>query len=289
MSRLDTSKLSKKCLVCQAKHDTCYFHLDTHGTPWMYCCKCSDSMDLEDYCAINGIEMPTEEEVARVVTYIEGSKELQKMAWPRSFAPLWDSRSAAGREYLATRGIEPSDGMFYCTEREGIVFPYYYESTCVGAQIRLIEPTPGRSKMVSVTGTSVSKLFYGWNQGDLPQNVKYLVVTEGAFNAIALQQTFNHHYKSALHNPYKFVAASGSSIGKHRSEVLRELIAEGYKIILAPDSDEAGVKMLEKAIGEECVTHWTRTDDEGLDWNDVLKLRGPDALKSQLLGNLRKI
>lgn len=289
MSRLDASRLSKKCLVCQAKHDTIYTHIDSQGVPWLYCCKCSDSMDLEDYCAINGIDMPTEEEIARVVTYIEDSNELQKMAWPRSFVPLWDPRSVAGREYLSTRVIVPNDGMFYCTERKGIVFPYYYESTCVGAQIRLIDPTPGRSKMVSVTGTSVSKLFYGWNQGDLPQNVKYLVVTEGAFNAIALQQTLNSHYGSALKNPYKSIAASGSSIGKYRSEVLRELIVEGYKIILAPDSDEAGKKMLEKAIDEECLTHYTLTDDQGLDWNDVLKTNGPDALKSQFLGNLRKI
>lgn len=246
-------------------------------------------MDLEDYCAINGIDMPTEEEVARVATYIEDSNELQKMAWPRSFVPLWDPRSSAGRDYLASRSIDISDGMFYCTEREGIVFPYYYEFTCVGAQVRFIEPREDQSKITTVTGTKLGKLFYGWNQGELPRNIKYLIIAEGAFNSIAIQQTLNKHYGSALKNPYKSIAASGSSIGKYRSEVLRELIVEGYKIILAPDSDEAGRKMLEKAIDEGCITHWTRTDDKVLDWNDVLKTDGPDALKSQLLGNLRKI
>lgn len=289
MSRLDASKLSKKCLVCQAKHDTIYLHVDRNGTPWLYCCKCSDSMDLEDYCAINGIDMPTEEEVAKVASYIEDANELQRMAWPRSFIPLWDPRSAEGRAYLASRAIEPSDGMFYCTERNGIVFPYYYESTCVGAQVRFIEPSINEPKITTVTGTKLGKLFYGWNQGNLPRNTRYLVITEGAFNSIAIQQVLNKHYGSALNNPYKSIAASGSSVGKYRSEVLRELKDEGYKIILAPDSDEAGAKMLEKAIGEECITHWTRTDDEGLDWNDVLKMNGPDALKSQLLGNLKKI
>jgi len=287
--KLDVAKLSKRCLTCSAKHDTLYFHVDSQGTPWVYCCKCSDSMDLEDYCAINGIDMPTEEEVARVTSYIEDLNELQKMAWPRSFIPLWDKRAQGGREYLASRGIGPSDGIFFCTEREGIVFPYYYDSTCVGAQIRLISPGPGESKITTVTGTRLGKLFYGWNQGDLPVNIKYLIVTEGAFNSIAIQQTLNKNYASALKNPYKAIAASGSSVGKYRSDILRELIGEGYKIILAPDSDSAGEKMLEKAIEEECITHWTRTDTEDEDWNDVLRIHGAEALKKQLLGNLRKV
>jgi hypothetical protein len=287
-TRLEFNKLSKRCLICNSKHNTIYYHVDRDNTPWLFCNRCDDSMDLSDYCALNGIEMPTDEEIARVATGIQDSNELRKIAWPSNFIPLWREEAADGVAYLKSRCIDPGDNLFYDVDKEGIVFPYYYDSTCVGAQIRFIKPKQDGTKITTVTGTRLGKLFYGWNQGDLPIYIKYVVVTEGAFNAIALQQTFNKHYGSSIKNPYKFIAASGSSIGKYRGEVLAELISEGIKVILAPDSDEAGVSMFEKAIQSNCLTHWTIAEGLG-DWNDILKNNGEEALKREFLKNLKKV
>lgn len=286
------AKLSKRCLTCRAKHDTIYYHKDRWEVPWIYCNKCGDSMDLVDYCAMHGIDLPTEEEIARVTQDDPGDRELQKMAWPKHFIPLWDKRAEDGVRYLKSRAIEPGDGLYYDTERRGIVFPYHYENTCVGAQVRFIEPKEkdGRTwKITTVPGTKLGKLFYGWNQGQLPFNVKYLVVTEGAFNSIALQQTFNRHYGGITKNPYRFVAASGSSIGKLRCEVLRDQIAEGTKVILAADPDEAGIKMLEEAIREQCITHYSTVSEDGVDWNDLLIRGGDEELAEEFLKNLKRV
>jgi DNA primase len=245
-------------------------------------------MDLEDYCVINGIEMPTEEEIARVSTQIESSSELIKMSWPRNFLPLWDPRSEDGVKYLKSRKIEPADGLYYDVEGKSIVFAYYYDSTCVGAQHRFIAPREGQSKNITVPGTKISKLFFGWNQGDLPTHIKHIIVTEGAFNALAIQQALNRHYQSPLKNPYKAIAASGSSLNDYRSGVLAELVAEGYRVILAPDSDEAGAGMFEKAVESDCITHYSMVSQENKDWNDLL-IDGDDVLKREFLGNLKRI
>ena len=285
-------KLSKRCLTCRANHATLYYHRDKYGTPWIYCNKCSDSMDLEDYCLMHGINMPTEEEVAKVVSDDPNDRELHRLEWPKYFIPLWDKRSESGVEYLKSRCLEPSDGMFYDMQQDGIVLPYYYENTCVGAQVRFIRPREkdGKTwKITTIPGTKLGKLFYGWNQAELPQSVKYLVITEGAFNAIALQQTFNRHYGGATKNPYRFAAASGSSIGSYRADVLRDEIERGKRVILAADPDQAGVKMLEEAIKDGCITHYTTSTTDGVDWNDILKQDGEDALKLEFLSNLRRV
>jgi DNA primase len=247
-------------------------------------------MDLHDYCEITGVSMPTQDEIDKIANNIlEDSRDLQKMNWPVNFIPLWDKRSASGVEYINSRGLQPGNDMYYDIDRKGIVFPYYYDSTCVGAQIRFIDPQPNKTKITTVPGTKLGKLFYSWNQSNLPSYTRYIIVTEGAFNSIAIQQVLNRHYKTALKNPYRAIAASGSSIGKHRAEILKELIEEDFKIILAADSDEAGIRMFEKAVDMRCITHVTETGKSSNDWNDLLINSDDDELLEKLLGNLRKI
>lgn len=289
---LKENKLSKRCLSCRANHDTLYYHKDRHGVPWIFCNKCNDSIDLLDYCALHGIEEPTEEEISRVVQDDPNDRELQHMDWPRTFIPLWDKDAKEGIEYLKSRKIEPTNGIYYDVARNGIVFPYYYENTCVGAQVRFIEPREKDGKLWKITtvpGTKLGKLFYGWNQADLPQKVKYLVVTEGAFNAIALQQTFNRHYNGITNNPYRFIAASGSSIGDYRCEILRDEISNGKRVIIAADPDQAGIKMLEEAMRAYCVTHYSCPSKDEQDWNDILMQEGEDALLKEFINNLKRI
>ena len=288
----DLNKLSKRCLICAAGHNTLYGHVNSDGVKWIWCNKCNRSYDLEEYCAEVGIDYPTDEEIAKIVEDDPEDSQLNRISWPKHFIPMWQEDAKPGIEYLKTRKIDPGDGMYYDVNSNGIVFPYYYESYCVGAQVRFIEPKLKNNKpwkITTVEGTKLGKLFYGWNQGDLPQNIKYMVVTEGAFNAIALQQTLNRHFKSVTKNPYRFIAASGANIGTHREDILRELISDGMKVILAADPDEAGFEMVERAAKNGCITHFSSVSEDNVDWNDLLIKYDEEKLKKEFLTNLRKI
>lgn len=288
------SSLSKRCGICQAKHNTLYYHRNKQGVAWLFCNKCGTGMDLDIYCDMLGIEIPSEEMLAKICHDDPSDQELIKMNWPKNFIPLWNKDAKEGIKYLESRKIKPTDGIFYDEDTNGIVFPYYYDSYCVGAQIRFIEPKVKdevKFKISTVPGTKLGKLFYGWNQLSLNPNIKYIIVTEGAFNSLALQQTLNSKYKSILSNPYKTIAVSGSSIGNHRAELLREKISEGYKVILSADLDAAGMKMMSKCCEEACITHYTFPENSGdkwNDWNDVLIQGGEDKVLELFTKNLKK-
>lgn len=218
--------------------------------------------------------------------------EVNAMGWPRNFINLSDTRSARGVEYLKSRGLDPSPDMYYDTDSNGIVLAYYMQSTFVGAQIRFIEPKRLEDgsdwKITTLPGTRLGYLFWGWSQNPLPPQIKYLVVTEGAFNAAALQQALNSRYGNILSNPYRCVAASGSGASSFQKEKLRELVDSGVKVIAAPDSDDAGIKMLEKLQQFGSCTHYALSPQDGVDWNDLLKSRGPEGLLVAFLSQLRK-
>lgn len=197
------------------------------------------------------------------------------MEWPRSFIPLFDKRAAAGVEYIKSRNIELDDGMYYDTYRNGIVFPYYYDNVFCGAQIRLIEPWTDEDgqlrKIDTVPGTRLGLLFYGWNQNPLPAQTRGIIVCEGAFNALSISQALTKAYGGMLKNPWKCVATSGSGSSQHHIDTIKELKDQGLKVVIAGDADEAGLKMLKKFIEADAATHYALTDEDGKDWNDILK------------------
>jgi hypothetical protein len=219
--------------------------------------------------------------------------EVQKIDWPAWFVHLQDIRAKKGLDYVLSRGLEPKGAMFYDTDHNGIVFPYYYEDTFCGAQIRLIEPwkdsAGGVTKVISLAGTKRSLLFYNWNQTPLMQHVKSIVVTEGAFNAISLQQSVEPLFGGILNCPFKFIAISGSALSDHHIELLKEYKDRGLKIIFATDNDEAGIKALKKASDSQCVTHYSLIDKVGDDWNDKLRQDGPKNMVAYFLKNIHEI
>lgn len=263
------------CLICNPRNRTIYFHLDEKtGLPWLWCNKCNRGYSLQQYCSIAGISV--EDFIADGIELVkEQDNEVQAMAWPHHFIPLSDPRAHKGIEYIKSRGLDLDGDMYYDLDQDGIVFPYYYENVFCGAQVRFIEERVKEDgtkwKITTLPGTRLGLLFYGYAQNKFLPQTKAVVVTEGAFNAICLQQAFNHAYGSISTCPWKFIAISGSGVSSHQAETLRELKEQGYKVIAAPDTDEAGIAMYEKLKEANAISHYAFTGDESKDWNDMAK------------------
>ena len=218
---------------------------------------------------------------------------LYVMNWPLKFIPLSDPRAEKGVKYVQKRGLNLDGDMYYDIEREGIVFPYYFEDHFCGAQIRFLETRINKSgdvqKIDTLPGTRLGMLFGLWNQGRFVTDIKAVGVCEGYFNAISLQQAFNIKYGGVVNNPWKFICTSGCNVTKHHQEVLQELVAANIKVIGAFDADEAGREGLAKAVKHNCITHYSSTLDDEQDWNDVLKNEGHEAVARRFLNNLQRI
>lgn len=293
---------TKKCLVCfeqsgKIRNDTLYWHEDSESKGkgvgiWTWCNRCERGYSIEEYCAKAGLSLS---EFLKQDFNIKESKpnEVQKIEWPRAFIPLFDDRASKGVEYLESRGIAPDDNLFYDMGREGIVFPYYFDQVFCGAQVRLIKPWTYKDgverKIDTVPGTRVGLLFYNWNQQNLPSHIKGIIITEGAFNALSIQQALNTTYGGFLKNPFKCVALSGSGVSMHHLEQLGELKLQGYKIICAPDYDDAGHKMMKKFVDSGVATHSCLTEDAKKDWNDIAQTMSSEEFARWFIGRIKRV
>lgn len=280
------------CLICNPKNRTIYFHTDEKtGLPWLWCNKCGRGYSLEQYCKMAGIEV--EEFIKDGIDLAQDQEdEVNVLAWPNNFVPLSDPRAQKGVDYIHSRGLSLDGDMYYDLNDEGIVFPYYFNNHFCGAQVRFIEERikddGTKWKITTLPGTRLGLLIYGYNQAKLLPQVKTVVVTEGAFNALCLQQAFNHAYGGVSACPWKFVALSGSGVSTHQAEVLRELKEKGYKVVAAPDTDEAGLHMLQKLQEEKAITHYAFTGDTEKDWNDMSKDMDKKNFASWFLKQIQK-
>lgn len=287
---------TKKCLICKdgRKNDCLHWHIDTETNDiWVWCQgKCQRGYSIYQYVRQAGLSL--KEFLKQDFDFRESKPdEVNQLTWPSSFVSLMDPRAKDGIEYIRSRGVSPTEYMFYDTWRKGIVFPYYFDNIFCGAQIRLIETwvddNGDERKIDTMPGTRLGLLFYGWNQTPLMPHVKAVIVCEGAFNAIAIQQSLDKIYGGPIRNPWKTVACSGSGVSQHHATALKELKDNGYKVVAAPDSDEAGMKMLQKLIKNEAITHYSVTGDSDIDWNDMYKDLGPDKFNKTFLGGMKRV
>lgn len=292
-----TSINTKKCLICKngGKNNCLHWHHDKDTNAiWVWCQgKCKRGYSIYEYCAQAGLSL---RDFLKSDFDFEEARpnEVQKMEWPAWFLPLFDPRAKEGINYVCARGLNADVGdMYYDSDSRGIVFPYYFDSAFVGAQIRFIETKVDADgeihKIDTIPGTRLGLLFYNFNQSPLPSTIKCVVVCEGAFNALSLTQALNAVYGGANSNPYRCVATSGCSLTEHHSEVLKELKEQGRKIVLAYDYDEAGRKGIKKAIERQCISHVAFTGVEGKDWNDLLKDLGNEGLAKFFLKVIRPV
>jgi hypothetical protein len=281
------------CLICRPKNRTIYFHLDEKtGLPWLWCNKCDRGYSLKQYCETAGIDI---DDFLVGEFHIEDGKhdEVNAMAWPHNFVVLSDPRAKKGVDYINSRGISAEADIYYDIDQEGIVFPYYLDNYFCGAQIRFLKERQNEQgdnwKITTLPGTRLGLLFYGWNQGKLLPQVKGVIVTEGAFNSISIQQSLNEAYGGVSNCPWRVFACSGSGLSSFQAEELKRLKDSGYKVIGAPDTDEAGFKMLSKMIEHDCISHYVMVDEEGRDWNDLLKLYGRRYLAKYVIKGIKPI
>jgi hypothetical protein len=284
---------TKKCLVCKRSNDTVYWHSDEDtGAIWCWCTgRCQRGYSLREYCHVAGIDLNE---------FLQGDfdmtkatpNEVSRLDWQPQYVALSDPRASKGVEYVRARGLDPKGDMYYDIDREGIVFPYYFDSVYVGSQTRLIEPwtRDGETvKMLTQPGTRLGLVFYNWNQLPFVTNIRGVIVCEGAFNAISLQQSLDALYGGVLKNPWKAVATSGCGTTEHQIEKLKELKDAGIKIVCAFDSDEPGLKGLSKLSRSGAVTHYAITGDTEIDWNDLLRREGHRDTATEFLRTVKPI
>lgn len=221
--------------------------------------------------------------------------EVQKMEWPRWYLPLSDPRSKPGVDYIRdVRGLQPAEGMYYDSNRNGIVFPYYFGNVFVGAQTRFIDTFTDADgterKIDTLPGSRLGLLFYNWNQVDTLPSIRGFIVTEDAFDTQAIQQATNAAFGGITKNPWRAIACSGSGATTHHLETMKEMRLKGYKIILAPDADEAGVKMLEKFSAADAITHCVSPGSATKDWNDLYReIDDPKNFIKWLMGRIESV
>ncbi len=167
---------TKKCLICKRSNDTIYWHSDEDtGAIWCWCSgKCQRGYSLREYCHQAGIELNEFLKGDFEMTQAKPN-EISRLDWQPQFLPLSDPRATKGVDYIRARGLDPKGDMYYDSEREGIVFPYYYESVYVGSQTRLIEPWTREGdtvKMLTQPGTRLGLVFYNWNQSPFVTDIK---------------------------------------------------------------------------------------------------------------------
>lgn len=285
---------TKKCLICKdgKKNDCLHWHIGDDGGYWVWCQgKCQRAYTIWDYCKHAKISLP---EFLKGDFDIKESRpnEVTVMSWPQRFIPLSDPRSQPAIDYIKSRGLTLEGDMYYDIDRNGIVFPYYFDNHFCGAQTRFIVPREHPDgeiqKMDTLPGTRLGLLFYGWNQSRFVGNVKAVVVTEGSFNAIAINQALNLVYGGINNNPWRAISCSGAGATKHHQETLKELKDKEMRVVVAPDTDDAGMKMLKKFRESESATHYALTDRTE-DWNDVLREMGHKNFAKFFLSSVKKI
>lgn len=285
---------NRVCLICKPRNRTIYFHVDEKtGLPWLWCNKCNRGYSLQQYCEIADISIEELMADGGIEVSDSNNSELNAMAWPSHFIPLSDPRAISGVEYVKSRGLSLDGDMYYDLDNDGIVFPYYYENHFCGAQVRFIQERVNEDgskwKITTLPGTRLGLLFGMWNQAKLMPNIKGVVVCEGYFNALSLQQAFNIKYGSISSNPWKFICTSGSGVSDHQAEALKILKERGYKIVGGFDTDDAGFKGLAKMITMGALTHFSSTSEIGVDWNDIVQRDGHGGLAKLFLANIQKV
>lgn len=285
---------TKKCLICNdgKKNDVLHHHIDPDTSNiWMWCTKCQRGYSLRQYCELANISL--RDYLKQDFDFKEAApNEVTRMEWPQHFIPLSDTRAKAGVDYLARRGLSPNGDMYYDMLDKGIVFPYYFDNIFCGAQVRFLDTKINKNgdqwKITTLPGTRLGLLVYAYNQNFIMSHVKAVIVTEGALNAQSIQQSLDTIYGGTYKNTFKVAACSGSGGSVHQLDVFKSLIEKGYKVICAPDNDEAGRKMLEKYIVSNALTHYAFTDTEA-DFNDELQKLGKKEFAKYFIERIKSI
>lgn len=155
-------------------------------------------------------------------------------------------------EYIMSRGLTLDDYDFYWTPEEGfnnrLIIPYYYRGIIVGYTARRIDD--GKPKYMAEQQPG-----YVFNLDAQKDNRNYVVVCEGQLDAISIGA----------------VSVNGSEISEAQKLLINQLQRD---VIVVPDRDTAGIKLINAAINYNWYVSFPPWDDDVKDINDSIRRYG---------------
>lgn len=156
-------------------------------------------------------------------------------------------------EYLISRGYTVDDYDWHWTDEVGfndrLIVPFYYQNRLVGYTARLIR------ERKTVKYISEQQPGYVFNLDNQTWNRNFVLVTEGPLDAICVDG----------------VAVMSNEIGPQQKHLISRLQKE---VIVIPDRDEAGLKMIEQVLEWGWSVSMPDWDSDIKDLNDAVKRYG---------------
>ena len=151
----------------------------------------------------------------------------EKKDFPEQSSPLASDNKLI-LEYLHKRGLDENDYPYYWTPitetkfDRRVIIPFFWQDEIVGYTARLA--VRGNPKYFTSTPAG-----YVFNMDRQTEDRKFVIVTEGPFDAIAIEG----------------VAILGSDIGDAQVDLIESL---NRQVIMVPDNDSAGNKLITQAM-----------------------------------------
>ncbi len=156
-------------------------------------------------------------------------------------------------QYLYDRGYTIDDYDWYWTDEKGfddrLIVPFYYQNRLVGYTARLCRDRK------TVKYISEQQPGYVFNLDRQTYDRKFVIVTEGPLDAICVDG----------------VAVMSNEIGPQQRHLISTLQRE---IIIVPDRDQAGIKMIDQAVEWGWSVSLPDWDADVKDINDAVKKYG---------------
>jgi len=155
-------------------------------------------------------------------------------------------------KYIIDRGFNPLDNMFYWALESGfenrVILPFTFQNRIVGYTARKV--TPGKPKYLSDQHSN-----FVFNVDNIKPEQQYLFVVEGPFDALSING----------------VALLTNNISKQHARIINSL---NKKVIVIPDQDEAGVRLIDQAIDQGWSVAFPNWDDKVKDCADAVNKYG---------------
>jgi hypothetical protein len=217
-----------------------------------------------------------------VITY-EEVPTFEETALPEGSLPLseWldidfgddaelEAKFAEVVAYVYERGFNPLSNSFYWSPDPGfssrLILPFTYKGKNVGYTARKVGK--GNPKYLSDHNNN-----YVYNIDAQEDDQKYLFVTEGPFDALAVNG----------------VALLGNQLNDQQFRLINQL---GYEVIVIPDQDKPGIQLINKAQEYGWNVAFPNWESDIKDVNDAVNRYGRvfvtvDAIKTAVNGSIR--
>ena len=190
----------------------------------------------------------------------------EKKDFPEQSNPLASDNKLI-LEYLHKRGLDENDYPYYWTPRtetkfdRRVIIPFFWRDEIVGYTARLA--IRGNPKYFTSTPAG-----YVFNMDRQTEDRKFVIVTEGPFDAIAIDG----------------VAILGSDIGDAQVDLIESL---NKQVIMMPDNDSAGNKLITQALKYNWDVSFPTWYDTCKDINEAVLNYGKIFTLNKILDNVQ--